>query len=195
MNRWQRALALTLAHLAIVCSLGAKLLIDRARLPRVWAKAVPYDPDLPIRGRYLSMRLEVEARPQPHDCQENKWKDQANPPKEHTYRIGVSRNAKLAVVDGKLTAIADEEGSLQYQWPCPSPPEEEPAWNRTRTQATQPFLLEPTPYFIPEHADDPTRRPAGEELWVEVTVPRKGPPRPIQLGVKKNGQITPLDLH
>ena len=46
-------------------------------------------------------------------------------------------------------------------------------------------------YFIPERAADPSRRPDGEELWVEVTVPRAGLPRPIQLGIKRNGTITP----
>lgn len=31
------------------------------------------------------------------------------------------------------------------------------------------------------------------QLWAEVTLPRKGPPRPIRLGVKKGGLLTPLD--
>ena len=30
------------------------------------------------------------------------------------------------------------------------------------------------------------------EIWAEVTIPRKGPPRPIRLGIKKDGQITPV---
>jgi hypothetical protein len=50
-------------------------------------------------------------------------------------------------------------------------------------------------YFIPKHADDPSQRPQGEELWVEVTVPPKGPPRPIRLGIKKSGVLTPLLLN
>jgi hypothetical protein len=37
-------------------------------------------------------------------------------------------------------------------------------------------------------------RAPGEELWVEVTLPRRGPPRPIRLAVKKDGVLTPLDL-
>jgi hypothetical protein len=53
-------------------------------------------------------------------------------------------------------------------------------------------LSEPVAFFIPEHAKDPSIRAAGEELWVEVSVPRKGPPRPIRLGVKKDGVLTPL---
>jgi hypothetical protein len=49
-------------------------------------------------------------------------------------------------------------------------------------------------YFIPEHVPDPSIRQKDEELWAQITVPRKGPPRPVQLGVKKNGVITPLPL-
>jgi len=33
---------------------------------------------------------------------------------------------------------------------------------------------------------------AGEEMWVEVTVPAKGPPRPLRVGIKKDGVITPM---
>jgi hypothetical protein len=38
---------------------------------------------------------------------------------------------------------------------------------------------------------DPSIRAPGEELWVEVTLPRRGPPRPIRLGVKKDGVMIP----
>jgi hypothetical protein len=56
-------------------------------------------------------------------------------------------------------------------------------------------LQEPVLFFIPENAPDPSRLNPGEELWVEVTVPKRGPPRPIRLGLKKGGVLTPLDLH
>jgi len=104
-------------HLALVAALGGKLLLDRARCPRVWARALPVDPDLPIRGRYVRMRVDLPG------------------------------------------------------------------------QASQTVA-----YFIPEHVPDPSRRPPGEELWVELTVPRRGPVRPIRLAVKKAGQMTALDL-
>jgi hypothetical protein len=54
-------------------------------------------------------------------------------------------------------------------------------------------LGEPVAFFIPEHIDDPSLRAAGEELWAEVTVPRRGPPRPIRLGLRKDGELVPLD--
>jgi hypothetical protein len=45
-----------------------------------------------------------------------------------------------------------------------------------------------------EHIPDPSRL-QGEELWAEVTIPKKGLPRPIRLGVKKGTDpIIPLDL-
>jgi len=57
-------------------------------------------------------------------------------------------------------------------------------------------LDQPVAYFIPEHVADPSRRAPGEELWVEVTIPRYGGPRPIRLGVKEGyGLLTPLEWH
>jgi hypothetical protein len=49
-----------------------------------------------------------------------------------------------------------------------------------------------TAYFLPEHKNGPILRNRGEELWIEATIPRKGPPRPIRLGVRKDGVLTPL---
>ena len=56
------------------------------------------------------------------------------------------------------------------------------------------LIVEPLMYFIPEHVKDPSRRAASEELWVEVTLPRLGAPRPIRLGVKKGGVLEALDV-
>jgi len=56
-------------------------------------------------------------------------------------------------------------------------------------------LDRPVAFFIPEQIPDPSRRPPDEKLWVEVTIPKKGPPRPIRLGVKKgDSPIVPLNL-
>jgi hypothetical protein len=54
-------------------------------------------------------------------------------------------------------------------------------------------LSMPLAYFIPEHAVDPSRRPEGETLWAEVTLPPTGAPRPLRLGVKKGETIKPLE--
>lgn len=165
-----KGLLLALLHLLLVGSLGGKLLWDRARLPRVWVRAAPYDPDLPIRGRYVRLRLEVDARgdtlPQPTDV--------GSPP---------LFSAKLRVEGDRLVAL--EDVPLNAHWIRLWQVGEETRW----------LLTTPVAFFIPEHVPDPSRRSPDEELWVEVTVPRKGPPRPIRLGVKKDGALTPLDLN
>jgi hypothetical protein len=50
----------------------------------------------------------------------------------------------------------------------------------------------PVDFYIAEHAQSPLPLKAGQELWIEVTVPAKGPPRPMQLALKENGGWTPL---
>jgi uncharacterized membrane-anchored protein len=174
---WRKAVAVAVVHLAIVSSLAGKLLIDRASRPRVWVKAAPVDPDLPIRGRYVALRLELHA---------------SDP--ELNNKDYYSRTARLEVRNGELWAIPYDRGTVEIQrWMAFRSNESEE--ERTRRLAAAPVTLaEPVDFFIPEHVPDPSRRAAGEELWVEATIPRAGPPRPLRLGVKRHGQIEPLDL-
>jgi len=150
-----RGVAVAVLQCLIVLSVAGKYTLDRARLPRVWVKAAPFDPNLPVRGRYVSLRLQVDT-----------------PPDATAWTA-----ARLSVTGGRLLAAPDRTGSVHV---VPG-----------RTQWT---LAEPVAFFIPEHVPDPSRRPPDEELWVEVSVPVKGAPRPIRLGVKKDGVLTPLAL-
>ena len=148
-----RGWILAAVQVAMILSIGGKLLLDRSTLPRIWVKTAPFDPNLPIRGRYVNLLVEVDAR-------------------------GFGPNvlygpAHLAIEDGKLVAVSDESGNVPV------------TINNGRARLSQ-----GVPYFIP----DPSRRPPGEELWVEVTIPPKGSPRPIRLGAKRNGVLTPLDV-
>lgn len=154
-----KGLVLGGVQVAMVLSLGGKLVLDRATLPRVWVSANPYDPNLPIRGRYVSLSIAAEARGFPPGA--------------------IYGSARLAVEDGVLVARPDESGGNMVN---------------TFGNGSVATLSQPIAFFIPEHIPDPSRRPTGEELWVELTVPVKGPPRPVQLGVKKNGVLTPLKL-
>ncbi len=168
-----KGIALAVIHILIVCTLGAKLLIDRATYPRVWVKAAAYDPNLPIRGRYASMQLLVNA---PQAAPENIGARVVHDPYSPLYQ-----RARLEVRNGELFAMNDEYGSVSYE-------------NQFRRIDRPIVLSEPVVFFISEKVADPTWRKLGEELWVEVTVPKKGPPRPIQLAVKKNEVMTPLKL-
>jgi hypothetical protein len=159
--RVRKGLIVAVLHVAIVASLGAKMLVDRATRPRVWARVVPYDPDLPIRGRYVRMAIEADADASVQSTYDG-------------YFTPVVRHDRLVFVPAGRDALY---GQTQQ---------------RDGTYIVR--LREALAYFIPEHIPDPSIRPAGEELWVEVTLPRRGPPRPIRLGVLKSGSLTPLDL-
>jgi uncharacterized membrane-anchored protein len=165
-------------HVALVAGLGAKLVVDRATLPHVWARAAPVDPNLPIRGRYVSLRLEVAeapglVMPAPRTV---------TSPTGTSFQLPEALWATLKTQDGKLVA----EPSTEWDG--------RPIMARQRDGLTVIALREPVAYFIPEGVPDPSIRAAGEELWVEVTIPHRGGPRPIRLGVKKDGVLTPLDL-
>ena len=157
-----RGLVVAALHLAMVASIGGKLLADRATRPRVWARAAPVDPNLPIRGRYVRLRLEAEM-----------------PPGTDQRTFG---RVRLSKEGDRLVATPANGSDGLYARTI--------SRNGEQVVVVERWLA----YFIPEHVPDPSIRQPGEELWVEITLPRQGPPRPIRLGVKKDGQLTPLDL-
>ena len=157
--RLKKGLIVAVLHLAIVGSLGVKLLVDRATRPRVWARTGPIDPDSPLRGRYV--RLQVEG--EPIDVGD-----------------GSDISVRLAESNG-LLAFTPASGNLT-------------ARVSTRDGRRVATLDQTLAFFIPEHVPDPSVRAPGEELWVEVTLPKQGPPRPIRLAMKKDGVLTALDL-
>jgi hypothetical protein len=120
-NSFRKGIVLAALHCALVLSLTGKLFYDRATCPRVWVKTVPYDPTIPIRGRYLSLTLAPDA------------------------------------------------GAAYF--------------DRTTHQRVA--------FFVPEHPTEADQK----RLWAEVTIPRQGPPRPIRLGIQKDGRIQPLAVN
>jgi hypothetical protein len=169
-----KGLIIAVAHVGLVASLGGKLYYDRATRPRVWARTAPYDPDLPIRGRYVSLRLLVE----PHGIQEP---PQAKGQLPQAVSLRVENNRLIGVAEAADSGYDSSDLHIVIV---------------ERRGEKLVMLDQAIAYFIPEHVPDPSIRAAGEELWAEVTVPKKGPPRPIRLGVKKGeAPIAPLEIH
>ena len=165
MTRRQAGLLLGLAHVALVGSLGLKLLADRAGMPRGWARTVPFDPSTPLRGRYVRLAVEIPVRGV--GAEQGSYSEP-----------GVRLRAEGDRVVGDLDSTRAVP-RLQY---------------RREDGITSSRLAEPVAFFIPEHVPDPSLRTAGEELWVELTLPPGGWPRPIRLGVMRSGVLTPLEL-
>lgn len=170
-----KSLVIAVVHVGIVASLGAKLLYDRSTQPRVWALAAPYDPNLPIRGRYVRMQLVVEPRgitePMPESAMQQS-------PKSVTLRVEADR----LVAEPNPQERGYDPSALHVQF-------------IQRRGEKLSVLAQPVAFFVPEHIPDPSIRKPDEQLWVEVTIPKKGPPRPIRLGVKKaDGPIVPMEI-
>ena len=187
------SIALLLIQLALVSSIAAKYLYQRWRCPRIWTRTMSYDPESPMRGRYLSVQLIVDG------CLSTlpSAKEAAMPRNLEGVPVGsrfsinapgvVSFPATLKVEGKKLVAIRIPEGDSQA---------------RGRMVSAQPGSLcenlrldVPVDFYIAEHAASPVPVKPGQELWIEVTVPPKGPPRPIQLALKDNGAWKPLGLN
>jgi hypothetical protein len=168
MNTLTKSIAVAVLHILIVLSLGGKLLYDRATRPRVWVRTGSYDPDLPIRGRYMALRLQVQA-PWFHPTNKYAW----NP-----VTLDVENNMLVARPAGSNAGLSVSSWLNQRVIRPNQPPDTV-------------FLDQSVLFFLPEHAYVPGVKP-GEELWAEVTVPRKGPPRPIQLALKRGTEWVPL---
>jgi hypothetical protein len=128
MTLLQKGLILAGVQCIMVLSLTGKLLYDRATCPRVWVKTQRWDPNLPIRGRYLALQL--------------------------------------------------------------VPADGEPYFARTNHERVL--------YFVPEHSlpfETQLFTREAPEIWAEVTIPHAGPPRPIRLGMKKEGRIEPIEVN
>src|ERR1051326_7034715 len=133
-----KGLAIALVHILIVASLGAKLLYDRATRPRVWVRTGSVDPDLPIRGRYLTLNVEVHSSDFTHIRQN-----------QQTFKAPQSYDpgyVELAVEKGQLVAHkANHPTEITIN-----------TWSQRQNLQDGIFLLSsPVIFFVPEHAEAP----------------------------------------
>jgi hypothetical protein len=157
MNALGKGMIVGAAHLLLVSGVGAKFLVDRANYPRLWVETAPYDPYMPIRGRYVNIALLVDA-----DREESSADSKDGP---------AMYLAHLESREGRLVAVEDLEGK---NWVTIRDCGQRKCWQ----------LTEPLAFFIPEHALDPSRTREGTTLWAEVTLPPTGAPRPLRLEVR-----------
>jgi len=198
MNKTVAGVLLAAVQIGMVASLVAKLMMDRSRYPHVWVKTTSYDPNLFIRGRYVSLQLQVPLEDwEKTDAASGKTKQ-------------FNGKVRLEVRGDELLAVSDSNGKFNasqssHQVKLEKPKDNCPAYNQWACMYEtvmdfddkgRPYIVyfRPSLFFIPETAADPTVRGKGEELWVDATITPNGIPRPIRLGVKKDGKITPIDI-
>jgi len=159
MTPFAKGLAVGAAQVLLVAGIGAKFLHERASYPRLWVETAPYDPDLPIRGRYVNIALLVQA--------------DREAPGAGAVREPDMFMARLEARGDRLVAVQDDENGRH--WVRSGLCGDKACWQ----------LSEPLAYFIPEHAIDPSRPQEGKSLWAEVTLPPTGAPRPVRLDVRE----------
>jgi hypothetical protein len=184
MKHIRSVLVLLAVQLLLVLSVAGKYLYERKVCPQVWARATQVDPNQPLRGRYLAMQLLVDAcslpRDQAHNVRGYSYPGAPVQPGSWTWRVS------LGVADGRLIPRLEDhlrtpdniqQLTLRKDKPCDRVP-----------------LRSEEEYFIPDRAKGPFPLKPGQELWVEVTMPPSGLPRPIQLALSSEAGFQPLSF-
>lgn len=182
MSRTVRAVALLSIQAALVLSIAGKYLYERKTCPRIWVRAGQYDPSLPLRGRYFGLQLAVDACGLPHDKAHHiegySAPNQPFDPGHWRWTIRLTaQNGKLVPALAKDTdrpELTEELTQWKYDGMC-----------------DRALLSDNVDLFVSDAAKSPFPLAKGEELWVEVTLPPTGPPRPIQLAVSKGDGSIP----
>jgi hypothetical protein len=168
-----KGLLLMALQLALVLSIAAKYAWERHSSPMVWTRATQYDPQQPLRGRYLALTLHADACGLPKAHHE----DRDDPSSQFPLRLNHYWSWEV-----RPAAKDERPGETQTLTLYPNLPCEYAS------------LSGGTEYFVPGHAKTPFPLAPGEELWALVTVPPTGPPRPVQLAISDGKQFRILDL-
>jgi hypothetical protein len=143
-----------------------------------------------MRGRYLSLHLTVDGCQStlPSAKRANFPRDVNGAAVQGQYAIRGEGNvefpAELKVANNQLLAIAIRDGEKDRVGRRVTAPPGAPCGEMR--------LVDPVNFYLAEHARSPLPLASGAELWIEVTVPPRGPPRPIQLALKQAGRWEPL---
>lgn len=186
----RRSLILLLLQLAIVSTIAAKYLYQRQTCPRVWVRAVAYDPELVLRGRYLSMQLHIDACGVtfPPLFTAKGWEASSNVVFDDHGMALPTLEARIGTANGNLvvTALNPEHSRFGFG--------DHSISLRKGAACQDATLLDGISFYIPERARSPFPLKPGSYLWVEVTVPPKGPPRPLNLALNDHGHWQPLSF-
>jgi hypothetical protein len=171
----RQGLVLLFVQLLLVLSVAGKYLYERQTRPRVWTRATQFDPALPLRGRYLALTLVLDACGLPRDTSQRF-------PQYYRGPFSSRWDVSLTADDGKLLPRVDPHSrqtlTLLDGKPC------------NRATLDSPEML-----FIPESTQLPFSLKPGQDLWLEVTLPASGPPRPLQIALSSGEGFHPLKLN
>lgn len=178
-----KGLLVLVMQIVLVLSVAGKYAWERHTCPRVWTPAAQFDPQQPIRGRYLALNLRANA------C------DLPQTPLQEDYGLNTAHQwGPISVHRWQVVPVV-KSGRLYAELADPqSPVDASTLTLRVGTPCESALLYDTTEFFIAEHAQTPFPLAKGEELWAEVTVPPTGPPRPLRLAVSNGKDFHVLNL-
>jgi hypothetical protein len=179
MTQRSRGVVLLVVQLVLVLSIAGKYVYERKTCPRVWVRTTQIDPNLPFRGRYLVLRLTVDACGLPH----NEAASLGGRGVNLAHTTGWRWRVKPETRSGKLIAVLAGDDVR---------PESTQELTQLGERCDLAALMESADFFIGDRAKSPFPLKPNDELWVEVTVPSSGPPRPIQLAISSESGFKPL---
>jgi hypothetical protein len=188
----KNSVLLLVVQLVLVSSVAAKYLYERSTCPRAWAQVVGFDPEMPMRGRYLSLQLIVDGcgstLPNAKAARfPRNFDGTVQSPRYAVTAAGALEfPAKIEAQGNRLTAVKLPDSSHPGDGLKVLAPAGEPC------DAMR--IAEPVDFFLAEHADTPWPLKKGTELWMEVTVPPSGPPRPIALWIKEGEVLRAVSI-
>jgi len=184
------SLVLLAVQAVLVCTVVASYAWQRHHYPRVWTRAYGYDPQLPLRGRYLSLQVSIDgcSSTLPSAKQALFQRDFTGAVKPGPYAIqpvpNVQFSASLQVVNGQLQAVfLSNEEQRRFGQIVQAQPEK---------PCQQMLLRAPVNFYIADNAPNLFPLRPNQQLWIELTIPPQGPPRPIQLALKSDGNWQPV---
>ena len=164
------SVVLLIVQLAIVASVGAQYLYQRWTCQRAWARAVAPESRSAVSGRYLNLQLIVDGcqstLPSAKAAEFPRDINGAAVQGRFGLRAGTIFRANLKVESNRLAAVnvAVDDTGREGQQVITIP----------GTPCDQMRLFQPVPFYVAENAVDPSCLSAGQELWMEVTVPSTG---------------------
>jgi hypothetical protein len=179
MTQRSRGIVLLAVQLVLVLSIAGKYVYERKTCPRVWVRTAQIDPTLPFRGRYLALRLALDACGLSH----NEASSLGGPGVGPVHATGWRWRVKPEVRAGRLIAVLAGDDVR---------PEFTQELTQLGERCDRATLMESADYFLGDRTKSPFPLKPNEELWVEVTVPPSGPPRPIQLAISSDTGFKPL---
>jgi hypothetical protein len=176
-----RPVMLAAIHALVLSSLAAILLVERAVWPRVWVRTALDDSLSPPRGHYVSLRIEVDAGSELFGRQVALSVQTYSVPVDATIVIGEGqRHSRLVAQEATTLTGLRLLGGVRR-------PSVGGIYVPTPLRLDPPLTV-----FLPAQWSSLWPRLSDEEVWVEVTVPPRGSPRPIRAGLKKGVILTPF---